>query len=173
MSRRNAAILAAAILAVGGFVACSEGAPTTPVATDHMSADVVGTASLDPFTFRAPIDPYKIEVLPDFMIHSKARTDVVFQRIVLSAASPLGMWHTHPGPSFVYVIEGDVKLDRFSKRDGCTSTPTYGPGNTYFEAPNEVHRAVVMSGGDAVILVTRFNIPVGQPFTIMADDPGC
>jgi hypothetical protein len=30
-----------------------------------------------------------------------------------------------------------------------------------------------VSGQDAVILVTRFNIPVGEPFTIAAADPGC
>jgi hypothetical protein len=30
-----------------------------------------------------------------------------------------------------------------------------------------------MSTTDAVVLVTRFNIPVGQSFTIPAADPGC
>ena len=172
MSRRNVAILTVAVLAAGGFIACSEDAPTTPGASHTMAADVAVTA-LDPFTFRAPLDPYKIQILPDFMIHSKARTDIVFQRIVLSATSPFGMWHTHPGPSFVYVIEGEVKVERFTKQDGCTATPVFGPGNAYFEIANQVHRAVVVSGQDAVILVTRFNIPVGEPFTIMAADPGC
>lgn len=172
MSRRTVAVVTAAVFAAGGFIACSEDAPTTPAASGSMTADVAA-ATLDPFTFRAPLDPYKIHVLPDFMIHSKARTDIVFQRIVLSAASPFGMWHTHPGPSFIYVIQGQVKLERFTKQDGCTATPEFGPGNTYFEEPNQVHRAVVVSGQDAVILVTRFNIPVGQPFTIMAADPGC
>jgi hypothetical protein len=178
MSRRNVAALTVAILAAAGFIACSEDAPTTPAAShnmadaSHMTADVAVTA-LDPFTFRAPLDPYKVQVLPDFMIHSNARTDIVFQRIVLSATSPFGMWHTHPGPSFVYVIEGQVKVERFTKQDGCTATPVFGPGNAYFEVANQVHRAVVVSGQDAVILVTRFNIPVGEPFTIMAADPGC
>jgi quercetin dioxygenase-like cupin family protein len=84
-----------------------------------------------------------------------------------------GKWHSHPGPSFVYVIEGQVKLEQFTKLDGCTATTVSGPGNAYFEVANQVHRAVVVSGEDAVILVTRFNIPVGKPFTIMAADPGC
>jgi len=172
MSRRNVAILTVAVLAAGGFIACSEDAPTTPGASHNMTADVA-PAPLDQFTFRAPLDPYKIQILPDFMIHSKARTDIVFQRIVLSATSPFGMWHTHPGPSFVYVIEGEVKVERFTKQDGCTATPVFSPGNAYFEIANQVHRAVVVSGQDAVILVTRFNIPVGEPFTIMAADPGC
>jgi hypothetical protein len=172
MSRRNLASLIVAVLAVGGFVACSEDAPVAPGATHTMSPDAA-TLDLDPFTFRAPLDPYKIQQLPDFMIHSNARTDIVFQRIVLSATSPFGMWHTHPGPSFVYVIQGQTKLQRFDPKDGCTETPVSGPGSAYFEVANQVHRAVVVSAEPAVLLVTRFNIPVGQPFTIMAADPGC
>jgi len=173
------------LLATVGLSACSEDPPVAPGANhrqpgaanyDHMSGAVTAALTaeaLEPFTFRAPLDPYKIQQLPDFQIHSKARTDIVFQRIVLSAASPFGMWHTHPGPSFVYVIEGEVKLERYTKADGCTETPVAGTGSAYFEPADQVHRAVVVSGQDAVILVTRFNIPVSQPFTIMAADPGC
>ena len=51
--------------------------------------------------------------------------------------------------------------------------PVYGPGNAYFEVPDQVHRAVVVSEQSAVVMVTRFNIPVGAPFTIPAADPGC
>jgi quercetin dioxygenase-like cupin family protein len=124
-----------------------------------------------PFSFRAPLDPYRIHQLPDFMIHSRERTDIVIQRSVFAPGA--GPWHTHPGPSFVYVIEGQIKLERFSARHGCTETPTFGPGNAYFEVADEVHRAVVVSTTSAVLLVTRFNIPVGGPITIPAADPGC
>lgn len=172
MSRRRLAGLVVLVLAAGGFLACSEDALTTPGTSHSMVADV-SAAPVEQFTFRAPLDPYKIQILPDFMIHSNARTDIVFQRTVLSATSPFGMWHTHPGPSFVYVLEGEVKLERYTKQNGCTATPVFGPGSAYFEDANQVHRAVVVSGQDAVILVTRFNIPVGQKFTNMADDPGC
>ncbi|MFL5493451.1 MAG: cupin domain-containing protein [Gemmatimonadales bacterium] len=137
-----------------------------------MATDEAPTG-LEPFTFRAPLDPFAIQQLPDFMIHSKARTDIVIQRIVLSATSPFGMWHTHPGPSFVYVIEGEVKVERFTKKDGCTEGPVFGPGNAYFEVADQVHRAIVVSSQPAVLLVTRFNIPVGGEFTIPAADPGC
>ncbi len=141
-----------------------------PGATHHMTADVAAVA-LDPFTFRAPLDPYRIHQLPDFMIHSNARTDIVIQRSVFTPGP--GMWHTHPGPSFVYVIEGEIKLERFAPKHGCTETPVFGPGSAYFEVANEVHRAVVVSPQSAVLLVTRFNIPVGGAITIPAADPGC
>ena len=84
-----------------------------------------------------------------------------------------GAWHTHPGPSFVYVVEGQIELERFNQKDGCTETPVHGPGNAYFEAANEVHRPIVVSATSAVLVVTRFNIPVGGAITITAADPGC
>jgi quercetin dioxygenase-like cupin family protein len=139
-------------------------------AAPHTTAGAALQAT-EPFTFRAPLDPYRIQQLPDFMVHSNVRTDVVFQRSVFAPGA--GPWHTHPGPSFVYVVEGQIKLDRFTKKDGCMETPVFGPGSTYFEVADEVHRAVVVSAEPAVLLVTRFNIPVGGAITIPAQDPGC
>lgn len=173
MSRRKLASLLVAVLATGAYVACSEEPPVAPGVTHNMhnmSADVVAL-DLDPFTFRAPLEPYKIHQLPNFMIHSKAKTDIVIQRLVFAPGA--GPWHTHPGPSFVYVIEGQLKIERFTKKGGCTESQLFVPGNAYFEVADEVHRAVVVSAQSAVLLVTRFNIPVGGAFTIMAADPGC
>lgn len=163
------------------FAACDEStdAPTAvrahpAMSTQHsmpgMTTEPVSLA-IDPFTFRGPIDPYRIHQLPSFLMHSKTTSDVVIQRAVF-APGP-GIWHTHPGPSFVYVIEGAIRLDRFSSPDGCTQTPVHGPGKVYFEVADEVHRAVVVSATPAVLMVTRFNIPVGGAITIPAADPGC
>lgn len=170
MSRRSLASLIVAVLAAAAPVACSEESPIAPGATHNMTADVA-TLALDPFSFRAALDPYRIHQLPDFMIHSNARTDIVIQRSVFAPGA--GAWHTHPGPSFVYVIEGEIKIERFTKKDGCTETPVFSPGKAYFEVADEVHRAVVVSAQSAVLLVTRLNIPVGGAITIPAADPGC
>jgi quercetin dioxygenase-like cupin family protein len=155
--------------------------PTAPVETDLSVAAVHGAAhhtganvalqAAEPFTFRAPLDPYRIQQLPDFMVNSNARTDIVFQRSIFAPGA--GPWHTHPGPSFVYVVEGQIKLERFTRKDGCTETQVFGPGSSYFEVADEVHRAVVMSAESAVLVVTRFNIPVRGAITIPAEDPGC
>ena len=171
------------LIAAGAIVgACNDRAetPTGPAqersiaqphhSMNHATVNAVPLA-LDPFTFRAPLDPYKIHQLPDFMVHSTATSDIVIQRSVFAPGA--GPWHTHPGPSFVYVIEGEIKLERFSKHGGCTATQVYGPGKAYFEIADEVHRAVVVSAQSAVLLVTRFNIPVGGAITIPAADPGC
>jgi len=81
--------------------------------------------------------------------------------------------HTHPGPSYVYVIEGQIKLNQFTNQTGCVETPVSGPGQAYFEVGNQVHRAVVVSEESAVLLVVRFNIPVGGAISTPAADPGC
>jgi quercetin dioxygenase-like cupin family protein len=167
-------------LLVGGpilLVGCSEqtdmptGVPDAAVqhSMHGMGASVV-PLTLEPFTFRAPLEPYKIHMLPDFMMHSRVTSDIVVQRAVFAPGA--GPWHTHPGPSFIYVIEGEIKLDRFTQKEGCTETPVFTAGQAYFEVADEVHRAVVGASG-AVLLVTRFNIPVGGAITIPAADPGC
>lgn len=173
MSRRNLASLVVAAVAAGVFIACSEEAvaPADPHGGHGGTGDVTTLALDEFFTFRAPLDPYQIHQLPDFMIHSTATKDIVIQRAEFPVGN--GPWHTHPGPSFVGVIAGQIKIERFTPKDGCTETPVFVPGNAYFEVANEVHRAVVVSATPAVLVVTRFNIPVGQPFTIMAANPGC
>lgn len=174
-------LLAALLVLPLLLTACDDTLESPTAVADHasmtpqhsmpgMTMDLV-PLQLEPFTFRAPIEPYRIQQMPDFMIHSRTTSDVVIQRSVFQPGA--GMWHTHPGPSFVYVIEGEIKLERFSKQSGCTETPVHGAGKVYFEIADEVHRAVVVSATPAVLLVTRFNIPVGGAITIPAADPGC
>ena len=165
------------MLAITGLlVGCSDGgAGRAPTAADRITPPetprTVVTPSLDPFTYRAAIDPYKILQLPDLMIQERTRTDIVMQRIVFPPGP--GIWHTNSGPSFIYVIQGQIKFDEFSDKEGCTETPVRGAGEIFFAEGNEVHRAVVVSSENVVLLVTRFNIPVGGAITIPVPDPGC
>jgi hypothetical protein len=172
MPSRSLAGFVVAVLAAGGFVACSEDPPVAPGGAHHMTP-TTDPANLEttPFTFRAPLDPFKIHQLPDFKIHSKATRDIVIQRLVFADT---GIWHTHPGPSFVYVVEGQLELDRFlGAKGGCTETE-FQAGQAYVEIAEQVHRVVVPPDEVAVVLVTRLNIPGNNaPFTIPADDPGC
>ncbi len=168
------------LIAVVLMASCSDGAepPTAPNATatqpvmDHMSnvTTQLSTITPTPFTVRATLAPYRIQQQPEFMIQSKERSDIVMQQSVFVPGA--GMWHTHPGPSFVYVLDGNIKLEKVTK-EGCTETPVYGPGDAYFEIGEQVHRAVVTSSTPAVVLVTRFNVPVGGQITIPAAVPNC
>jgi quercetin dioxygenase-like cupin family protein len=137
----------------------------------HMSSAVTAAASLEPFTFRAPLDPFRIAQKHEFAIRSKDTKDIVIQQSVFQPGA--GPWHTHPGPSFIYVVQGRLKLERVVRKNKCVETPEHGVGQAYYEIGEQVHRAVVVSAEPAVLMVVRFNIPVGAPFTIPAADPGC
>ena len=67
MPNRSLAGLVVAVITAGGFVACSEDPPVAPGSAHHM-APTTDVANLEttPFTFRAPLDPFKIQQLPDF-----------------------------------------------------------------------------------------------------------
>lgn len=147
---------------------------TTPVpASSNVTQPGAGSAALlapiDPFTVRAPLDPYFINQAPDFMIRSHVRSDLVIQRLVTPPGP--GAWHTHPGPSFGIVEQGHVMITRYTNH-GCT-TSVYGPGEAYFEVAGQVHRASVVGTENAVEHKVRFNTPVGAPFSTPAADPGC
>ncbi len=92
---------------------------------------MVLAADLTPFTFRTSLDPCRIHQLPDFRMPSAVRKDIVIQRSVFNPGA--GPWHTHPGPSFIYVIEGEIKLERHNKKEGCFETPVYRAGEAYSE----------------------------------------
>jgi hypothetical protein len=88
--------LALAVVGTAWLVgSCRDGSDDTPTALNRFEtpesprADV--TPSLDAFTYRAAIDPYKILRLPDFMIQERARTDIVMQRSVLAPGMALGI----------------------------------------------------------------------------------
>lgn len=159
------------------LVACNDGSESPAgidVASAHAMHGAQGNltvATATPFTYRAPLAPFQVHQLPDFLLHSKATKDVVVQQSINQPGS--GSWHTHPGPSFVYVVEGQIKQQRFNSQNGCFETPVFGPGNLYMELADEVHRAVVVSATPALLLVVRLNIPVGAVFTIPAANPGC
>lgn len=123
----------------------------------------------EPFTVRAPLDPYFINQAPAFMIRSHARTDLVMQRLV--SRPGVGAWHTHPGPSFGIVEQGQVMLTRRIK-GGCT-TEVYDRGDAYFEIANQVHRVTILGTVDAVEYKVRFNTPVGAAFSAPAREPDC
>jgi hypothetical protein len=162
------------------FAACGD-QPTSPaVLPDPQVAAQSALLAVEdelpePFTARAPLDPYFINQNPDLMLRSSVAADLAIQRLV--PAPSVGDWHTHPGPSFAIVEKGRVMITRYSRKGGCTAT-VYGPnepaGNTYYEVADEVHRADVLEPDHAVEYKVRFNTPIGAPsFATPADDPGC
>jgi quercetin dioxygenase-like cupin family protein len=161
------------------LAACSEQSPTDTRESDAPTRAVSRSAAnlislqqaTEPFTVRAPLDPYRIHQLPVFMIHSKVGADLVIQRLVLPTGSV--PWHTHPGPSFAIVERGRITTSTYSPKTGCSESAVLEPGDTFFRPGEEVHRLTVVSAENAVLYVVRMNIPVGGAITVPVADPVC
>lgn len=72
---------------------------------------------------RGTYNSFKVRSYPqgldDFKAEAKAPTDIVVRQHVYAPGSSTG-WHTHPGPVFITVVEGEVT---FYERDDPTCTP--------------------------------------------------
>ena len=164
-TRRGTLAIGLAACVGAGAAACDQPGDTLAPAAD------LAVQSLEPFTVRAPLEGFHINRPPDFVIESRVPKYIVIQRSVF-APGP-GGWHTHPGPTFVVVTQGLIKLTRYTGNRGCEDTAVHGPGQAYFETGSDVHRATVLSAESAVLLLFRLNIPVGGAISVPASDPGC
>jgi quercetin dioxygenase-like cupin family protein len=124
---------------------------------------------------RATVDPFRISQPPDFLIHSKSEKDVSIEKVTISPGGHTG-WHTHPGPILAIVTEGQIKHTRFTEKEGCIER-MFGPSEAeqaFIETPNQVHMARNEGDVDAVLYITRFNIPVeGEITDSSPGNPGC
>jgi quercetin dioxygenase-like cupin family protein len=72
-------------------------------------------------------------------------------------------WHTHPGPVFVNVAQGElvyVQADDCVERSYPTGTAFVDPGR------GNVHTAFNPTTGETVLLATFFDVPATGPVTI-------
>jgi hypothetical protein len=124
---------------------------------------------------QATLHPFRINQLPDFLIQSKSEKEVAIQKATISPGGHTG-WHTHPGPILAIVTEGQIKHTRFTEKEGCIEQ-VFGPDEAeqaFIETPNQVHMARNEGDVDAVLYITRFNIPVGGEITDSSPgNPGC
>jgi quercetin dioxygenase-like cupin family protein len=124
---------------------------------------------------RATLDPFRINQPPDFSIHSESEKDVTIEKVTIPTGGHSG-WHSHSGPSFAIVTEGQIKYTFFTEKGGCVKR-VFGPDEpeqALVEPPNQVHLARNEGDIDAVVYVTRFNIPVGGEITDSSPkNPGC
>ena len=111
-------------------------------------------------------------VRPLMSCASSAPCDIAFQQITIAPGGHTG-WHTHPGPTFVAVAQGEGTL--YHATAGCTGHK-YGPNSGFFQPSSDVH--VLRNEGSAQLVVFAFYaLPSGTPNTaIRTDQPqpaGC
>jgi hypothetical protein len=158
--RRSAIAVAIAVVVL---------APVTAVALGSPASGVTPTVLA-----RGTYDSFKVRSYPqgpgDFKAEAKAATDMVVRQHVYAVGSSTG-WHTHPGPVFITVVEGEVT---FYERDDPTCTPVVVKAGHGYVDTGQGHIGRNESGQPAKD-VTVIIAPVGGSFRgeLAAPSPNC
>jgi quercetin dioxygenase-like cupin family protein len=96
--------------------------------------------------------------------------DTAFQQVTLNPGGHTG-WHTHPGPTFVAVMEGEGTLYHGGLAGTSCTGHKYGAGSGFFQPPVDVH--TLWNEGSVPLVVHAFYVlPPGTPSTsIRTDQP--
>lgn len=104
-------------------------------------------------------------------LKSKQPLDIVTQSIVIAPGGSTG-WHSHPGPVFVTVRAGALKII-YANDKRCEGT-TYTAGQSFVDRGDENVHVAYSVGPTPVELWATYLVPgaPGDPFRLDAPDPG-
>ena len=106
-------------------------------------------------------------VTPLMTCGSSTTCDTAYQQLTIPAGGYTG-WHTHPGPTFVAVAEGEGTL--YHGMSGCPSTK-YAVGAGFMQPPTEVHN-MRNEGSTPLVLWAFYALPPGTTnAAIRVDQP--
>jgi quercetin dioxygenase-like cupin family protein len=93
--------------------------------------------------------------------------DTAYNQLTIAPGGQTG-WHTHPGPTFVAVAQGEGTL--YHAGSGCPSTK-YGPGAAFMQPPTELHN-MRNEGSTPLVLWSFYTLPPGTSnAAIRVDQP--
>ena len=93
--------------------------------------------------------------------------DTAYQQLTIPPGGHTG-WHTHPGPTFVAVAQGEGTL--YHGMSGCPSVK-YATGAGFMQPPTEVHN-MRNEGSTPLVLWAFYALPPGtQTTAIRIDQP--
>jgi len=148
------------LLCVFVFVVCAVISRASPAS--GVTPTLIGRGTFAPFHIKT--DP---QSLVDFEAKAKSDLDIVVRTHDYAAHGSTG-WHTHPGPVFITVLEGQVT---FYEYDDPTCTPkVVSKGEGYVDTGHGhygVNETGVPAKDVSVILA-----PVGLPFRGELSAPG-
>lgn len=184
---RKAAIVAGVCVAVVGAVAVGAAIATPgsgivggPVIARGVAGQniVLGTPSTTTVTRTVKVRvgrqtvtkrvSFKIATVKPLMsCGAAASCDLAFQQITIGPGGYTG-WHTHPGPTFVAMAQGEGTL--YQDVAGCPSTK-YGPNSGFFQPSTEIHN-YRNEGSGPMTLLAFYMLPAGtQNTAIRTDQP--
>jgi mannose-6-phosphate isomerase-like protein (cupin superfamily) len=137
------------------------GVPRTVTMTRRVTVRVNGKKLTKRVTVRVPT------VQPLMRCGSGGGCDIAFQQLTIGPGGHTG-WHTHPGPTFVSVAQGEGTL--YHGIAGCPAHK-YPTGTSFFQPTTEVHN-FRNEGTSPLVVYAMYALPKGTPNTgIRIDQP--
>ncbi len=123
---------------------------------------------------RATYEPFKVQTEPDSLVDvqvkAKSHVDVVVRTHDYAVGGSTG-WHTHPGPVFINVLEGQVT---FYEADDPTCTPhvvSAGQGYVDTGRGHLGRNETGQPGKDVTVILAPVNLPFRGE--LPAPNPNC
>lgn len=137
------------------------GVPKTATATKTVRVRVKGKVVTRKVSFTYPT------VTPLMRCGEATACDTAYQQLTIAPGGHTG-WHTHPGPTFVAVAQGEGTL--YHGMSGCMSVK-YATGAGFMQPPTEVHN-MRNEGSTPLVLWAFYALPPGTTNTaIRIDQP--
>jgi quercetin dioxygenase-like cupin family protein len=154
-------IAATAVLLSGGM-AHAEPTPPPPVVTEVLTPRAAFTDDAS-MQVRLKVDGHSTDV-----IKTADLSHIVTNKVTVQPGGQIP-WHTHHGPVFVTIIEGELT---YLSSEGCTSH-RYGAGTAFVDPGHgHVHMAYDSGPTPTVFVATFFEVPEGTaPVGIPAQGP--
>lgn len=138
------------------------GTPKTVTVTKAVKIRINGKT----YTRRVKVQVESVERL--MACGAQAACDTAFQQVTINPGGHTG-WHTHPGPTFVAITQGEGTLYQGASV-GCTGNK-YGPGGGFFQPSSDVH-TFRNEGSAPLVFHAFYALPAGTPNTsIRVDQP--
>ena len=99
---------------------------------------------------------FTYETVSSLMTCGATACDTAYQQLTIPPGGHTG-WHTHPGPTFVAVAQGEGTL--YHGMSGCPMVK-YGAGSGFMQPPTEVHN-MRNEGSTPLVLWAFYALPPG------------
>ena len=161
--RRVLIVLAVGVLAATLLTAVLGGtAPATP-SSGQISTLLARSTVADPINLNE-----RLAQGQHLRIHTTGPIDVADYRVELAPGGTTG-WHSHPGPSFNVVAEGEVTY----YTEGRTCTPHHYPAGTTFVNQSQIVHILRNEGTVPAVVYVTWLVPVGaNPIRVDEPAPG-
>lgn len=104
-------------------------------------------------------------IIGEQLVYPAAAQAQITAKIITLKPGAVLPWHTHPMPTFGYVLDGEVTVDY-----GDLGRRTFAKGEALMEAMAHAHRGLNVSAAPVRVLAVSIGV-VGQP-TATATDQG-